>query len=147
MKRANFLIIVAIVAMITACNPDQPKSQQQLIGTWSEPYNVKDAVKEFTFNEDGSLIYINKHDSTWTGPVQQWAPTYANLFFSLTDDEKLCISGRGRSIDTEEKTVDSIPFTFITDYSIKGNKLTIDSFSYDGGLETIFYKSLQLEKR
>ena len=38
------------------------------------------------------------------------------------------------------------PFTFSTGYSIEGNVLTIDSFSYDGGY-SIDYKQVILYKQ
>lgn len=145
MKKIFLFAVVALMSV--ACNSNAPESKQQLVGIWSEPYHVKDAVQEFTFNENGTLIYIHKHDSTWTGIVHQWAPSYADLQYSVTNDEKLRISGKGRTVDIEAQTVDSVNFTFVTDYTIKGNTLTIDSFSYDGGLLSRFYYNIKLEKQ
>ena len=75
------------------------------------------------------------------------APDHAKLNYSVTDDNKLCISGRGRYIDIEAQTADTVPFSFITDYTIKGKTLTIDSFSLDGGLEHKFEKRIILYKQ
>ena len=144
MKKKAFFLFAALSLMLAACNTNEP-TNESIIGTWSEPYHVKDGVKSITFNEDGTLFYLHKVDTTWS--IQPTiAPIGANQYYSITEDDKLCISGRGRYVDIEAQKVDTLPFMFITDYNIKGDTLTIDTFAYDGGLESRFIKSIILYK-
>jgi hypothetical protein len=143
MKTPKLFIFSALVLMLAACNTPEPSS---LIGYWAQPYHVSSFIKSMTFHEDGTLIYLMKADTTHV-PIWTVAPDYAKLNYSVTDDNKLCISGKGRYIDIEAQTIDTVPFTFFTDFTIKGKTLTIDSFSLDGGLERRFEKQIILYKQ
>ena len=138
------LLFIATMMLFVACN-NEP-DDVSLIGTWSEPYHVADGIRVMTFNEDGSMIYQLKHDTTMWIQLH-WAPKEVRLSYLVTDDDKLCFSGRGRHIDYEAQKIDTVPFEFLTDYTIKGKTLIVDSFSYDGGLETNFMKSITLYKQ
>ena len=146
MKTLKLFVFAALVVMFAACNTQEPEPSS-LIGFWHEPYHVYTFVKTMTFNEDGTLIYLEKRDTTVHGQISTSAPDGAKLNYSVTDDNKLCISGKGRYIDIEAQTVDTVPFSFLTDYTIKGKTLTIDSFSLDGGLDRVFMKQIILYKQ
>jgi len=137
--KAKFIVFAFIAAVLTACNSNEP-SRKELIGTWSEPYHINTMVKTVTFNEDGTLIFSNKPDTTWN-PVIDEAGDYAQLHYSVIN-HKLHFSGETRPYPS----ADTKPFAFTTDYSIVNNVLTIDSFSYDGGANSKFYKPLILYK-
>ncbi|MBR4563327.1 MAG: hypothetical protein IKO26_02620 [Paludibacteraceae bacterium] len=145
MKTPKLFIFAALAVLFAACTTPEPKPSN-LIGYWSQPYHVYSFIKTMTFNEEGTLIYREKVDTTHV-PIWTAAPDYAKLNYFVTDDNKLCISGRGRYIDIEAQTIDTVPFSFITDYTIKGKTLTIDSFSLDGGLEHKFEKRIILYKQ
>lgn len=127
--------------MFAACNSNIPDEKRQLIGTWSEPYHVNIMVKSITFNEDGTLIYIDKPDTTWNTVVDD-AGNSAKLNYSVKND-KLIITGYTRPYPSD----DTKPFSFTSGYNIVENTLTIDSFSYDGGDRSSFYKPLKLIKK
>jgi len=145
MKATKVLILASFALMIAACNTSNDPNPVSLVGKWSEPYHVYAYVTTMTFNEDGTMEYIRRPDTTCT-PVFADGGWGAILQYAVTEDNKLRFSGKGRHIDYEAQKVDTVPFTFLTDYSVKGSTLTIDSFSCDGGLERNFYKSVVLHK-
>ena len=138
MKKKLF-ILIALAAFFCACDTDKPKNEQ-IIGTWSEQDHATSFVKFFCFNEDGTLQYYKKPDTTMPGPDE--AGEGATLHYSLTDEDKLLFYGEVMDLANNLN-----PFAFVSDYSIKGNVLTIDSFAYDGGIHTKFYKHLKLYKK
>ena len=88
-------------------------------------------VKSMTFNEDGTVIYSNKPDTTWnTYPT--YGGNYAKLNYAIIENGKLRFSGYAPK--------------FSTDSPYKAHTLTIDSFAYDGGTMTEFEKTLKLKK-
>ena len=109
--------------------------QKELIGTWSEQYHVNINVASITFNEDGTLNYVNKPDTTWD-VVNHWGGEYATMKYSVKN-QKIAFFG----------SYYSIPFAFSSGYSIKDNMLTIDSFAYDGGVNHAQFKQLILYKQ
>lgn len=129
----KILLFTISVVLCVACDTNDPQ-QKELIGTWSEQYHVNINVKSITFNADGTLNYVDKPDTTWDN-IPDWGGNYATMKYSVKN-QKLAFSGDRFST----------PFSFSSDYSIKDNVLTIDSFAYDGGINTLF-KPLILYKR
>lgn len=137
MKKYFLFAMIAMLCM--ACNTNNPE-QKELVGTWSQPYHVDITVKSLTFNTDGSLIYTDKPDTT-SVPVIDWAGDYAKLQYSVKD-KVLHFTGYSK-----RSVTDSIPFAFSSSFSIKDKTLVIDSFAYDGGMNTNFIKPLELYKQ
>lgn len=119
------LLLCFMLLFVASCDSNNPE-QDKLIGTWSEPYHVNETVKSLTFKSDGTLIYIDKPDTT-RSVVIAWGGVYKQLHYSVKESQ-LFISGYNKV------TTDSVPFNYSTSYSIKGDVLTIDYFSYDGSL-------------
>lgn len=123
-----------MLLFVASCDSNNPDSDR-LIGTWSEPYNVNETVKSLTFNHDGTLIYIDKPDTT-RSVVIAWGGVYKQLHYSVKESQ-LYISGYNKVITVGDTIkTDSIAFNYSASYSIKGNVLTIDRFSYDYSLVT-----------
>ena len=127
MKAKFFLFALAVA--LAACNTNAPE-KKELIGTWSEPYHVDICVKTFTFCENDTLIYTNKPDTTWDYVIA-WGGEYNKLHYSIKN-HKLCFSGERIAFDDSTSKFVREPFAFSTGYSVEGNMLTIDSFSYNG---------------
>ncbi len=142
--KTKFFLFAVVMAMCVACNTNNPESKE-LIGTWSEPYHVENMVKSITFNENGTLIYTNKPDTTWP-VVIDYAGEFAELQF-VAKNHQLRISGERNVFDESTLHFVREPFAFSTGYSIEGTVLTLDSFSYDGGLDSKYYKPLILYKQ
>ena len=125
MKSKSFLFALAVA--LAACNTNAPE-KKELIGTWSEPcphpYENIDA-KTFVFNENDTLIYTERY------VIIDEAPKEAKLHYFLKN-HKLYISGERQDYDNTTGKFVREPFTFSTGYSVEGNILTIDSFSYNG---------------
>ena len=128
---------MAVLCM--ACNTNSPE-QKQLIGTWSEPYHVSKTVKSLTFNGDGTLIYIERRDTTWD-PMSDWLGDEAELNYTVNKNQLVIFGSTKETLEHPSEE-----FSFSSGYSIDGNTLTIDSFSYTGGLRSPFSKSLVLKK-
>ena len=128
MKSKLFLLFALAVAFV-ACNTNDPK-RKELLGTWSEPYHVTMYVKTITFYDDGTLVYTNKPDTTWNAVVDD-AGQEAKLHYSVKNHQ-LHISGERNIFDESTSKFVREPFAFSTGYSVEGNMLTIDSFSYNG---------------
>lgn len=128
MKRKIFLL-AALTILLAACNTNNPE-QKELIGTWSEPYHVNIYVKTITFCDNDTLVYTNKPDTTWN-PVIDEAGDFARLQY-IANKHQLSISGERIVFDNSTSKFVREPFAFSTGYSIEGNVLTLDSFSYDG---------------
>ena len=142
MKSKLFLLFALAVAFV-ACNTNDPE-RKELLGTWSEPYHVEIMVKTMTFNDDGTLTYTNRPDTTWD-VVIDYAGEFAQLRYTAKNHQ-LHISGERKYYDNTIGKMAYEPFTFSTGYSIKENVLTLDSFSYDGGY-SIDYKQVILYKQ
>lgn len=141
MKKKLFLFAAVVATICVACTVNSPETKE-LIGTWSEPYHVETYVKTVTFYDGGTLVYTNKPDTTWSIVVDD-AGEYAQLRY-VASKHQLSISGERIVFDESTSRYVREPFTFTTGYAIKGNVLTIDSFSYDGGLNSRYYKPLIL---
>ena len=89
-------------------------------------------------------IIKKKPDTTWSTVIDE-AGRFATLRYSVKNN-KLHFSGENSVWSEETSHYEDVPFSFATNYSIQGNVLTIDSFAYDGGLNTLF-KSLTLYKQ
>lgn len=142
MKTKFFLF--ALVVAFMACSTNDPE-KKELLGTWSEPYHVDIMVKTMTFNDDGTLTYTNRPDTTWD-VVIDYAGEFAQLRYTAKNHQ-LHISGERKDYDNTIGKMVYEPFTFSTGYSIKENVLTLDSFSYDGGYDSKYYKPLILYKQ
>lgn len=140
MKARFFLVVAFSAVLLMACNNDNP-DRNALIGTWSEPYHVDITVKSIMFNANGTLEYLDVPDTTWE-TVIDWGGHSAKLNY-VVKNNKLYFSGDSHPLPF----VGSKPFAFSSEYSIENNMLTIDSFSYDGGIDSRFYKPLILYKR
>lgn len=136
MKTKLFILgLFGIASFFVSCKPVEP-DHSQLIGTWTEEYHINPSVTSLSFGESGVVNYIVKPDTTWPSyPTGGFSTT---LQYSVTKDNKLLFYNTKNEKDSEVT-----PFEYKTDYSITANKLTIDSFSYDG---VIFSKSLILFK-
>ena len=142
MKTKIFLFSV-LALFFAACNNNEPENKE-LLGTWSEPYHVNIYVKTITFWDNDTLAYTNKPDTTWDIVVDD-AGQFAKLRYSV-NNHQLSISGERIVFDNSTSKFVHEPFAFSTGYSIKDNVLTIDSFSYDGGLNSKYYKPVILYK-
>lgn len=142
--KTKLFLFAAVVAMCVACNGNNPESKE-LIGTWSEPYHVEAYVKTITFYDDDTLVYCHKPDTTWSIVVDD-AGDFARLRY-VAKNYQLCISGERIVFDDSKSKYVHEPFAFSTGYSIEGNVLTLDSFSYDGGINSRYYKPLVLYKQ
>ena len=143
MTRINVFLFATMSLLLAACNTYEP-IPNQLIGTWSEPYHVSIYVKSFTFYEDGRLEYQRIPDTTWN-PVIDEAGDFGKLNFKVKNN-KMYLSGMGLYSKDDTSKYEYVPFEYVTDYSIMGNTLTIDSFSCDGGLLSRFYYNIKLLK-
>lgn len=144
-KKAMFISVLFLSAVFAACNTNSP-TRQDLIGIWSEPYHVNDMVKAITFKENGTLIYTDKPDTTWS-IVPTYGGTYAELYYTITEEDKIRFSGETIKFSIDSPYIDTVSFAFTSAYKIKGRTLTIDSFAYDGGISTSFYRPLKLKKK
>lgn len=146
MKAVKFFYFAVMALAFASCNTLTPP-KKELIGTWTS--HGQEIVRSMTFNADGTLIYRENRDTTWTG--EKTATDVIGKYelrYTITDDDKLCFAGKGVYVLPETQEAMMYPFKFRTDYSLQGNKLTIDSFACDGGLLIKnFIKSLQLEKQ
>jgi hypothetical protein len=144
MKIFKLLFLVAVSGIFIACDAINPE-EQALIGKWSEQYHVDMYVESITFDEEGLAHYQERPDTTWF-VVPDEAGRFATLKYSVKNN-KLHFSGE-TSVWNDETShyEENVPFSFVTDYSIQGNVLTIDSFSYKGGLDS-FFNSLILYKQ
>ena len=88
MKTKFFLF--ALVVAFMACSTNDPE-KKELLGTWSEPYHVDIMVKTMTFNDDGTLTYTNRPDTTWN-VVIDYAGEFAQLRYTAKNHQ-LHISG------------------------------------------------------
>lgn len=143
MKTLKLIFLAAVAGIFIACEAISPE-EKALIGKWSEQYHVDINVESITFDEDGFAHYQEKPDTTWC-VVHDWGGNYATLKYSVKNN-KLHFFGENRVINKETSYYERVPFSFVTDYSIQGNVLTIDSFSYDGG-RNVFFKPLILNKQ
>ena len=138
MKNLKTLAIVATMIFV-GCNTNSPETNN-LAGTWSEPYHVNMYVASMTFDTmRGMAFYRNRPDTTWEIVLDD-AGEFATLNYSASND-KIRFSGYSRFFK------DTTYFEYVTGYSIKDNTLTIDSFSYDGGIYKRFQKPLILYKQ
>ena len=138
----KILLFVAMVVLFASCNQNNPE-QEQLVGAWSEPFHVNTMVKSITFYDNGMLIYTDSPDTTWP-QVIDYAGVFAKMKYKLKNNQ-LHFSGMYNYINENAKR-DSIPFSFSSGYTIKDNTLTIDSFAYDGGINTLYVKPLVLHR-
>ena len=139
------IILFSVLALLfAACNNNEPE-QKKIIGTWSEPYHVNVYIKTITFCDDDTLVYTEKPDTTWNVVVDD-AGRFARLRY-VANNHQLGISGERIVFDDLTSKYVREPFEFSTGYSIEGNALIIDSFSYDGGLNSRYYKPFILYKR
>lgn len=134
--KMNFFVLAALTLIFAACSTNNPE-QKELVGTWSEQYYEQTMIKSITFKNDGFLLYTDKPTSEET-----WPGINAELKYSIANMSKLCFSG-----EAVLHRDDTIAFSFVSDYSITNNILTIDSFAYDGGVTTQFVKPLILYKQ
>lgn len=144
MKTFKLLFLAAVAGIWSACEAISPE-EKALIGKWSEQYHVDIYVASINFDEDGFAHYQKKPDTTWSTVIDE-AGRFATLKYSVKNN-KLHFSGE-TSVWNDETShyEENVPFSFVTDYSIQGNVLTIDSFSYKGGLDS-FFNSLILYKQ
>lgn len=124
--------------MCASCNTNEP--QNRLIGTWSQPERIEGNIKSITFNEKGVASYQDIPDPS-RDILPGWSGFFASLNYSVANG-KIYFSGQ-----STVNIPDTIPFEYSTDFFIYGNTLIIDSFSYDGGVSTRFYKPLILYKQ
>ena len=143
MKTLKLIFLSAVAGIFIACEAISPE-EKALIGKWSEQYHVDMYVESITFDEEGLAHYQKKPDTTWFTVIDE-AGSFATLKYSVKNN-KLHFSGENRIYNEETSHYEDVPFTFVTDYSIQENMLTIDSFSYNGGLNS-FFKSIILYKK
>jgi len=139
----KIFIVMSLALAMTACKTNSPE-QNKLIGTWHEPYHMTETVKTLRFNSNGTLLYVEKPDTTWT-VTEEWGGKEATLNYSVQKGQ-LHFSGYGTRYDNRTSKTDTLAFNYSSGYSLKGTTLIIDSFSYDGGITTQFY-TLKLYKR
>lgn len=116
-----------------------------LAGYWSDEYNIDNTPKtsriviHFEEEEDGSVLYREY-------PI---GADHPGLFSSLLEYEVTPEKGRVRFHNSYIKGIypDSTTFDFTTGYTRKGLTLTLDSFSYDGGVNSPFIKPLVMRIR
>jgi hypothetical protein len=135
----KYIIVIIIGSMLLSCTQeDSPK----LVGTWVESgYSVNGMQKSLIFKIDGSVDYQDVPN-----PDNDILPGWSGIFASLqyfVRDKNLYFAGESINAHTN----DTIPFEYSTSFSIINNTLYLDSFSYDGGINTHFYKSLKLKKK
>ena len=137
--KTRLILLIVLALSFGACNnvPDEP-----LVGTWSE--SGKLLMKVLEFHEDGKLVYYEKRGHTGGGGTCDAGP-FASLHYSVQNDNKLLINGEAEGFN-DDLMLDTVPFSYLTNYSIKGRTLTIDSFAYDGGRYSKFDK-LKLYKQ
>ena len=135
--KKNFFALATLALMFTACNTNNPE-QKELVGTWSEQYYEQTMIKSITFKNDGFLLYTDKPTSEET-----WPGINAELKYSIANMSKLCFSGERIVFNDLTSKFVREPFAFSTGYSIEGNVLTLDSFSYDGD-HSKYYEPLVL---
>ncbi|MBQ8832970.1 MAG: hypothetical protein IJ000_05710 [Paludibacteraceae bacterium] len=143
MKTFKLLFLAAVAGIWSACEAISPE-EKALIGKWSEQYHVDMYVESITFDEEGLAHYQKKPDTTWFTVIDE-AGSFATLKYSVKNN-KLHFSGENSVWSEETSHYEDVPFSFATDYSISGNVLTIDSFSYKGGHNS-FFDSLVLYKQ
>lgn len=107
----------------------QPISKEQLLGTWSEPLHVKGIVGSLTFQENDTLVYTTQPDKTFDVVVTE-APRSVLLKYEVKDN-KLWVSGECTKYPFDGPSYTE-PFTYSTVCFVKGEELTIYSFSEDG---------------
>lgn len=110
----------------------QAITKEQLLGTWSEPLHVKGMVGSLTFQENDTLVYTTQPDKTFDVVVTE-APRSVLLKYEVKDN-KLWVSGECTKYPFDGPRYTE-PFTYSTVCFIKGEELTIYSFSEDS--ETI----------
>lgn len=144
MKTTKLFIFSVLAILFAACNTQEPVPSN-LIGAWSEPYHVNIYVKSFVFHEDGSLDYKRVPDTTWILVIDE-AGEFGKLNYKIKNNQ-LYFYGTGLKFNDDIRKYEDVPFEFTTDFSLEGDTLKIDSFSCDGGLQSRFYKSIQLYKQ
>ena len=133
-------VCALVVLILNGCNDNNFESIQ-LLGIWKEKYHEKEMVKSISFEKNGILVYTEKPDTTWP-TVIDFAGNYATLHYAVKEN-KLFISGNSSVSSSNEAK----PFKFCTDYTINGSILSIDSFSYNGGIDNTFIKNMILYKQ
>lgn len=145
MKTKSYIFVWALCMLVcVSCNNNAPK-QKELIGTWSEPYHVNTMVKSLTFYDNGTCVYADKPDTTWL-VVPDYAGVCTILNYSVKNS-RLVFTGETEKYSDDWSTYQIVRIKFSTSYSIDGTILTLDSFSYDGGVRKPFDKPLILNKR
>ena len=139
MKKSLFLFF-AVAAIMTACSTNAPETKL-LIGIWTEKYHASEMIKSISFEEDGILVYTEKPDTTWPTRID-YAGNNAILHYAVKKN-KLLISGNSSTSPYAETK----SFKYYTDFTINGSILSIDSFSYNGGIENTFIKNIILYKQ
>ena len=140
--KTKFFLFALMALLCVACSKNNPE-QNKLLGTWAEPYHVETAVKSLTFNADATLVYVDKPDTTWN-VVIDWGGDYAKLHYAVKSND-LYISGTKQVFDETTSTYVDKPFNYSTSFSIEGERLTIDSFAYNG--ESGYFKQLILYRQ
>ena len=132
-----------VLCCLTSCNTNDPY-HQKLIGSWSDKDKEDVLVKTISFNKEGTLIFTDEPNKAST-PVIDYAGVHKTLQYT-TKGSNLNISGTRYKFNETSLRYEEEPFNYSTAFAIEGDTLTIDSFSYDGGLAGRFYKPLVLKK-
>ncbi len=141
--KVKTICLILLSFFIASCTKDEPS--KKIIGTWSEPYHTHVMVKSIVFLDNGTCVYTDKPDTTWP-VIIDYAGINVKLNYSFVKN-KLCFSGEGEQYNCNVQKSKTARWVFYSDYQLEERTLTIDSFSYDGGLTTPFYKPLILEKK
>lgn len=126
MKKSLLLFAVAAL-VLTACKTSNPPTDNSLHGMWYYTSSDEDGTgTSLLFDEDGLLTYRWVPDITQSDVID-WGGMEKSMTYT-TANNKLCISYADALTEIYPQSL----FEYTTDYTIQGNKLTINRFSWDG---------------
>jgi len=120
MKTKLFTIIMIVLLAACSQNNSNLTASQMLLGEWMEiKTSVYDNDVRITFNNDGSLFYSEKANSSVT-----WGGVY-KTFAYIVKNNMLFLSYHAQIVSEED-------FSFESTFEIKDNILYLSNFSLDG---------------